>query len=83
MRDWPEEDIKELDKRLARQRKGEEEDIEIVSSSMPVNIKSMLALIRLGYFEEFGSPIKLEKVYTNIDKVYKADNLKIETKAKK
>lgn len=83
MRDWTEEDIKELDKRLARQRKGEEEDIEIVSSSIPVNIKSMLALIRLGYFEEFGGPIKLENVYTRIDKIYKADNLQVATKAKK
>ena len=59
------------------------DDYLIDQTSMSINKTKMLSLIRLNYFNEFGKNEKLEKVFTEFDKVYKPSNKTFSGKHKK
>lgn len=78
-----EDKVKELDKKIKQDQKEELNKILISSSSYPVDKTKMLSLIRLNFFEEFGGAKKLEKVFIEFDKTYKASNKTFKSKQAK
>ena len=78
-----EDEVKQLDKDIKKAKKDEVDDYLIDQTSMSINKTKMLSLIRLNYFNEFGKNEKLEKVFTEFDKVYKPSNKTFSGKHKK
>lgn len=53
------------------------------NTSVAINSRVMIALLRLGYFAEFGNSKKLEQIYERFKKTYKAKNKKLLGKYKR
>lgn len=53
------------------------------NTSVAINSRVMIALLRLGYFAEFGNSKKLEQIYERFKKTYKPKNKKLLGKYKR
>lgn len=78
-----EDQVKKLDKDIKADQKLDKSIINIDSSKLPINKTKILSLIRLNFFEEFGTNKKLEKIFTKFDKTYKPNNKTFISKYKK
>lgn len=58
-------------------------DIELHQNKYDINKTKMVGLIRLGYFDKFGSIKKLQTIYDFFKKEYKPNNKTLSGKAKK
>lgn len=81
--DLSEEEVKNLDKDIKLNLKEKTDKYTFYQNSYPINKTKILSLIRLDYFSEFGSSKKLEKIFTEFDKVYKASNKTFKGKREK
>lgn len=69
-----EDEVKALDKDISKDKKLQAGKYEITQNSYPINKTKFLSLIRLGFFDEFGSSKKLERIFTEFQKVYTPSN---------
>lgn len=78
-----EDEVKQLDKQLAKARKGEDDTVSMEQDSLPINKTKLLSLVRLNYFSEFGKNKKLEAIFNEFDKSYKPKNKTFKGKRQK